>query len=45
MALNQMQTIQSLGNNLAMLQQEVETFGGIKGVRTQLLLILELSVC
>ena len=27
MALNQMQTIQSLGNNLAMLQQEVETFG------------------
>jgi len=27
MALNQMQTIQSLGNNLAMLQQEVEIFG------------------
>lgn len=27
MALNQMQTIQSLGNNLAMLQQEVEVFG------------------
>lgn len=27
MAINQMQTIQSLGNNLAMLQQEVETFG------------------
>lgn len=27
MALNQMQTIQSLGNNLAILQQEVETFG------------------
>ena len=27
MALNQMQTIQSLANNLAMLQQEVETFG------------------
>ena len=27
MALNQMQTIQSLGNNLAMLKQEVETFG------------------
>lgn len=27
MALNQMQTIQSLGNNLAILQQEVKTFG------------------
>jgi len=27
MALSQMQTIQSLGNNLAILQQEVETFG------------------
>ncbi|MFT6910527.1 MAG: hypothetical protein ACJAS1_007259 [Oleiphilaceae bacterium] len=27
MAINQMQTIQSLGNNLAMLQQEVEVFG------------------
>ena len=27
MSLNQMQTIQSLGNNLAMLQQEVEIFG------------------
>ena len=27
MALNQMQTIQSLGNNLAILQQEVEIFG------------------
>ncbi len=27
MALNQMQTIQSLGSNLAMLQQEVEIFG------------------
>ncbi len=27
MALNQMQTIQSLGNNLGMLQQEVEIFG------------------
>ena len=27
MALNQMQTIQSLGNNLAILQQEIEVFG------------------
>ena len=27
MALSQMQTIQSLGNNLAIFQQEVESFG------------------
>ena len=46
MALNQMQTIQSLGNNLARLQEEVETFG-VSATETRHLVgrIGELYVC